>query len=125
VAEAAARTTSGPRDASSLDDSSITDWLEEADEAERNRRLTDPETRQLKLDETDQVKLQQALEQKATAPKDEAEVGQGKAPVVEDTEETTKKKKKVFGKLPQRPESVAKDSQEAAAQMLKKLFNRR
>jgi hypothetical protein len=41
-------------------------------------------------------------------------------------EETTKRpEKKAPGKLPPRPTTQSKDSREAAADMLKKLFNRR
>lgn len=126
IAEAAARTTTTSKDSVALNDSSISEWLEEADAQERQRRLSDPETRQLKLDETDQVKLQLAIEQRAK------EVLEGKpdatpAPQAEDAEDETKEmpKKKGPAKLPQRQEAPAKDSREAAAIMLKKFFNKR
>ena len=118
------------QDAVVVDDGDISDWLDEADQLERVRRLSDPETRQLRLDETDQVKLQRAIEERAKrkAAGEEAEplvkrrrrlVGRGKP------RKPRQPKKKVPGKLPPRPEKATKDSQEAASDMLKKFFNKR
>lgn len=126
IKEAAARTTASGSESSKPEDSDISSWLEEADQAERVRRLSDPETRQLKLDETDQVKLQEAIEERAK--QKEEERTRGKAEPVSDqdeTKETADSKKKMPGKLPPRPEKVAKDSREAASDMLKKFFNKR
>jgi pSer/pThr/pTyr-binding forkhead associated (FHA) protein len=128
IKEAAARTTTNSKEASSLDDGDISDWLEEADQQERQRRLSDPETRQLKLDETDQVKLQQAIEERAKQRESGTEAASERttsAKADEDTQELDKTKKKGPGKLPVRAEKVAKDSQEAASDMLKKFFNKR
>ncbi|MCH5376195.1 MAG: hypothetical protein JJ992_19670, partial [Planctomycetes bacterium] len=121
--EAAVRTTETIRDATSLDDGDVSERLAEADEQERERRLTDPETRQLRLDETDQVTLQKTIEDRAKQAKDNADV-EDKATDV-DAKGKDAKKKKGPGKLPQRPESMAKDSREAAAVMLRKFFNKR
>jgi len=120
IKEAAVRTTESLRETTLLDDGDISDWLAEADEQERERRLSDPETRQLKLDETDQVSLQKSVEDRAKAAKEKAEEPE------EPTDGKEKeKKKKGPGKLPQRPEFMAKDSREAAAVMLRKFFNSR
>jgi len=124
VKEAAARTTSSGQDTVQLDDSDISDWLAEADEEERARRRGAPETRQLKLDETDQLSMQRQLEKQAEKRAEEGE---------EEPEDETKqavlagkaKGKKTFGKLPQRPETAPQNSRDAAAEMLKKFFNKR
>ena len=127
IRDAAQRTTTSSQEASPLDDGDIGGWLDEADQLERQRRLSDPETRQLKLDETDQVKLQQAIEEQAAKHDSEkdAERTQSVKSVDEETKELDKGKKKEPGKLPARPEKVAKDSREAATDMLKKFFNKR
>jgi pSer/pThr/pTyr-binding forkhead associated (FHA) protein len=117
IREAAARTTEGIRETVTIEDSDISEWLEEADELDRERRLSDPETRQLKLDETDQVTLQISIEERAKQKAAEPAPEQAKKP-----EETPKKKGPA--KLPQTPQKAAKDSREAAADMLRKFFNR-
>ena len=90
---------------SSNDSDIISQWLEEADAAERDERMSDPETRQFKLDETDRVELEAAAQE---------------------VEAQNDKKKKEPGKLPTPPpeSDSTKDSTEAAAKMLKKFFNR-
>jgi predicted component of type VI protein secretion system len=129
IADAAARTKASGQEASAgIDDGDISDWLDEADELDRARRLSDPETRQLKLDETDQVKLQRAIEERAAGAADGQDEEPTKTEMVAATDETRpteKSKKKTLGKLPRAPEKVAKDSREAAADMLKKFFNKR
>ncbi len=127
IKDAAKRTTTSGKDAGLLDDGDIGGWLDEADQLERQRRLSDPETRQLKLDETDQVKLQQAGEQQAMKrdTEKETEKTQSVRSVDEETKELDKRKKKEPGKLPTQPEKVAESSREAASDMLKKFFNKR
>lgn len=118
IKEAAARTTDG-KDTVLLDDGDISNWLEEADQQERVRRRIDPETRQLKLDETDQVSMHQQLETpQAREAEPEEPAGKG-APAAKP------KGKKAFGKLPQQPGVEPQNSREAAAEMLKKFFNKR
>ncbi len=118
IREAAARTTESGSDSGKFVENDISDWLDEADKVERERRLADPETRQLKLDETDNVSLQKSIEDR-TKKASQQESG--------DSQEIPAKdgKKKVLGKLPTRPDSMPKDSREAAAVMLKKFFNNR
>jgi pSer/pThr/pTyr-binding forkhead associated (FHA) protein len=130
IKEAAVRTTAASKETAMLGDGDISDWLEEADEVDRERRLTDPETRQLRMDETDQVTLQKVLEQRARERKKvedaqpdedsgaENAAAQGEA-------EKSKKKRKTFGKLPERPSSAPDTSRDAAADMLRKFFNKR
>lgn len=126
VKEAAARTTSTGKDTVQVDDSDISAWLAEADEDDRTRRRTDPETRHLKLDETNHVSMQKRLEQQSEMLTEEA---QEETPVEEETNRPLPfgkgKGKKTYGKLPQRPEAAAETSRDAAAEMLKKFFNKR
>lgn len=124
IKEAAARTT-GATETLDLEDGNISDWLVEADEEERARRLSDPETRQLKLDETDRVDLQKAIEARAKTATEDAEDVAVEEKEEEAAEEAKAKKKKEPGKLPQRPDELSKDSREAATDMLKKFFNNR
>ena len=114
IKEAVARTAEGGAAASTSDIDDVTSWLDEADTAEKNRLTTAPETRQFRLDDT-------------TAP-DGGEAG-AQSP---DTKTITvapaaakKPDKKPPGKLPPRPTTSKADSREAAADMLKKFFNRR
>jgi pSer/pThr/pTyr-binding forkhead associated (FHA) protein len=102
-----------PADSAEFEDSEIGDWLDEAQQVERVRRLTDPETRQFKLDETDRLKLEQA--------------GQETERITDhDTSDDKKKpEKNTPGKLPKPTGPATKDSREAASDMLKKFFNAR
>ena len=126
VKEAAARTTSTGKDTVQVEDSDISAWLAEADEEERTRRRTDPDTRHLKLDETNHVSMQKRLEQQSEMLTEEAKE---ETPVEEETKRPLPfgrgKGKKTYGKLPQRPEAAAETSRDAAAEMLKKFFNKR
>lgn len=97
-----------------LEDSDVSSWLEEADEVEKARKLSDPETRQFKLDETDRVKLKSASEETKTITDHDTS---------EDIKE--KPKKKEPGKLPRPSGPSSKDSVEAASDMLRKFFNNR
>jgi FHA domain-containing protein len=108
IKEAVARTAegSGINSTSDLDD--VTQWLDEADSQEKSRRTTDPDTRQFRLDDTDAAAATQAAPDTKTL-----------APAAKRPE------KKVPGKLPPRPSTTKADSREAAADMLKKFFNRR
>ena len=91
----------------------ISSWLSEADEIDRERRLADPDTRQFKLDDTSRAELEAAKASKGGKGGKKGLFGRGE-----------KKKKKEPGKLPPPPEFSGDDSKEAAAEMLKKLFNR-
>ncbi|MCP4189564.1 MAG: FHA domain-containing protein [Planctomycetaceae bacterium] len=88
----------------------VGDWLEEAESDDSSASLAAPETREYKLDDTDLnldvVKPAEKDDPSAENPKDDS----GSS----DT-----------GKLPRKPtKNVPKDTQEAAAQMLRKFFNR-
>jgi pSer/pThr/pTyr-binding forkhead associated (FHA) protein len=109
IKEAVARTAEGSSVNSTSDLDDVTSWLEEADTHEKSRRTTDPETRQFRLDDT------VAPAQAATATADTKTV----------VAEAKRPEKKPPGKLPPRPTTNKADSREAAADMLKKFFNRR
>jgi pSer/pThr/pTyr-binding forkhead associated (FHA) protein len=94
-----------------LEDSDIASWLQDAEESEIEEKLLSPETRQFKLDDTDRVRLQDAVLAEA----------EGK----ETKEEPGAPQKKPPAKLPASARPSSKDSREAAANMLKKFFNNR
>lgn len=109
IKEAVARTAEGGASATS-ELSDIGDWLAEGDEADKERRTVDPETRQFRIDET--------------AP--DTTVAKSATSETKTIDEGPKRpEKKAPGKLPPRPSTQQKDSREAAANMLKKFFNRR
>ena len=114
IKEAVARTAEGSAVTTKSELGDISQWLEEADTEEKQRRYTDPETRQFRLDDTamppDQKAVSPTTETKALKP---------------EPEKKEKADKKGPGKLPPRPSTSSKDSREAAADMLKKFFNRR
>jgi predicted component of type VI protein secretion system len=106
IKEAVARTAEGSSVNSTSDLDDVTQWLDEADSQEKTRRTSDPETRQFRLDENDG--------DKQTVPDTKTLAEAAKRP-----------DKKLPGKLPPRPATQKADSREAAADMLKKFFNRR
>src|SRR5438132_4570393 len=109
IKEAVARTAEGSSVNSTSDLDDVTSWLEEADSHEKSRRTTDPETRQFRMDDT--------------AAPDEAAVATAETKTV--VADAKRPDKKPPGKLPPRPTTNKADSREAAADMLKKFFNRR
>ena len=106
VPDAQATATGTGRETSSSgkwDDDEVGQWLDEADATERAQRMTDPDTRVFKMGETvamDQTPVKDAKGKKKAVPA-----------------------KKKPAKLPAKRDN-SKDSQEAAAQMLRRLFNR-
>jgi len=111
IKEAVARTAEGSSVNSTSDLDDVSNWLDEADTQEKSRRTTDPETRQFRLDET---MSPDGAELPAKASDSITLVAGPKRP-----------DKKAPGKLPPRPATTKADSREAAADMLKKFFNRR
>jgi len=112
IKEAVARTAEGTATATS-ELSDIGDWLAEGDEADKERRTIDPDTRQFRIDET--ANPDTAVGKKESVAADTKAIDEGpKRPA-----------KKAPGKLPPRPATQLKDSREAATNMLKKFFNRR
>jgi pSer/pThr/pTyr-binding forkhead associated (FHA) protein len=111
IKEAVARTAEGGTSSTS-DLTDVSSWLAEGDSADKERRTVDPDTRQFRLDDTDNPDTTIGSPEAASA--ETAALGDGKRPA-----------KKSPGKLPARPSTQLKDSREAAADMLKKFFNRR
>ncbi|WP_164102915.1 FHA domain-containing protein [Candidatus Laterigemmans baculatus] len=121
VKDAATRTVEGATD-SRFEDVDISSWLDEADQIDRVRKTSDPDTRQLKLDEThggqatsDQPSSDSqeiALDEDS---KDEPSSGGFKRP-----------EKRPVGKLPKRkPTADTADSRQAADAALKRFFGGR
>ena len=110
IQDVAART--ADQSSSQLD---IGDWLEEFDEAERQSRMEDPETRHFKMDDTASVTLNgDADGANETVMEDESK----------ENKQQAKAEKTTPGKLPRPPKQESKNSQEAAQDMLKKFFTR-
>lgn len=107
IKDAVARTAASST-AATADLGDVTQWLEEDPGAVR--RDLEPETRQFRLDDTVQPVKQ-----------DSGSTGDTKTL----TPEAVKPETKGPGKLPPRPATQMKDSREAAAEMLRKFFNRR
>jgi pSer/pThr/pTyr-binding forkhead associated (FHA) protein len=108
-AAAAPTATGGKTATADVEDDDISSWLSDIDAAEREQRKFQPETRQFKLTDKDRDDLEKAAGDTAAAKTD-------------DTKVPKEKEKKEPGKLPVRPDSRGKSSQEAAANMLKKFF---
>jgi pSer/pThr/pTyr-binding forkhead associated (FHA) protein len=112
IKEAVARTAEGAAASATTELEAISDWLDEGDDAARQRKAMDPDTRQFRLDdsspEADKKDEQATTDTAAMAP-----------------DASKRPAKKPPGKLPPRPNQQSKDSREAASDMLKKFFNRR
>jgi len=108
VKEVAQRTAAATK--GNVDDASVSNWLSEADSVDREDRLVSPETRQFRMDETDRL----PLSNDATISPDGSPDGE--------TKEVATPEKKAPGKLPPRPDDKTKNSRDAAANALKKLF---
>jgi len=130
IKEAVARTAEGSSIGTTTELEDVSQWLEEADTEEKQRRFTDPETRQFRLDDTamppdNEKQVGSTAETKALKPDPKKADPKADAKADAKADKPGKKKKEEPGKLPQRPSSNSKDSREAAADMLKKFFNRR
>ncbi len=102
VEEAAKRASSR---ANGMEDDDVSSWLEEADEQDRAVRMADPETRQFKYNADDDTVDEEVLTKRQQKIKDLREL-QGSEP----------------GKLPEIQGNGTEDSQDAAAQTLRKMF---
>lgn len=134
--EAAARAAKSEEPLSKEDQAgdSISSWLEEADEIDREKGLNDPDSRHYKTEETervampkeitDTISLSMADEDTKVEPKPK-ELGAESEGDEESNDSNGKPKKQEPGKLPMLPGMQAKDSQDAASRALKDFFNRR
>ncbi len=124
--EVAARTA-----APATEDLDIASWLEETEDNDTDvsRAVATPETRQFHVDDTSNLALETSVEGK---PQEDAVEVDDLSEESSDLAEGDKKTKKLSdrwkksepGKLPPRPTVSSKDSREAAADMLKRFFNR-
>lgn len=119
VKEIAARTAAG-----SNEDLDIARWLEDDDGTDVSRAVASPETRQFRIDDTASVMgMETQADHVDEAPDADAEDGESE----EDADGKKKGgrwKKPAPSKLPPRAQHQSKDSREAAADMLKRFFNR-
>jgi hypothetical protein len=83
------------------------------------------ETRQFRIDETDNVVLDGIVDADMSAEMADAETGETQEDSGTDVDMGREKKSKKPGKLPNRPRSDSTDSKNAATDMLRKFFNRR
>lgn len=135
VKEAAARAATPAQGESSVEDDDISDWLADDASDTQARTLGDPETRQFKFDRTDKIALENAtLEEEASEEEASEEEAIDGEPDDEDTggsgwfrrksKQKPKQKPKKLGKLPDKSKPQSDSSGEAAADMLRKFFNR-
>ncbi len=117
VREVAVRTA-----ASSSEDLDIANWLEDGDGTDISQAVASPDTRQFRIDETSSLALDTNVEPK---PQDDlVEDGEDEDGPESEKKSSDRWKKNEPGKLPARPSVSSKDSREAAANMLKRFFNR-
>ncbi len=111
VGEAAARTVEGSADGSRFEAIDVNSWLDEADQIDRVRKLSDPDTRQFRFDSADKA---------PEADSSELSTDESKTP------KAAKPEKKSPGKLPVgSKKAMTDDSREAADNALKKFFSGR
>lgn len=116
VGEAAARTVSD--NDSRFEEVDVTGWLDEADQIDRVRKLSDPDTRQFRVED-----LQKAEEEAGLSSGDSTDLSVSEPSVVERLREQKKQKK---GKLPEGLKNSQTDSSKAAADdALKRFFSGR
>jgi predicted component of type VI protein secretion system len=130
VKDAAARVAEPEKKKDDTIDDSISSWLEEADEEERSARISAPQTRQFKFDTGAMKAAADTAADPAAAStgdtgKQAAASSDTKATDKDKAAEKDKKKKKEYGKLPAISKEGSASSRDAAADMLKKFFNRR
>jgi len=119
IKDAATRMVQTNSSSSNQDLSDVTAWLDEADVKART------ETRQFRVDDTATGTVSEIIAEQAVTEKIEKVVDTTKETTELKTEDAKRPDKKPPGKLPPRQVAQAKDSREAASDMLKKLFNRR
>jgi predicted component of type VI protein secretion system len=111
VGDAAARTVESSGDGSRFEAIDVNSWLDEADQIDRVRKLSDPDTRQFRFD---------TVEKSSNPDSDELSADSLKA------QKPSKPEKKAAGKLPSTvKKAMTDDSREAADNALKKFFSGR
>lgn len=123
MGDAAARTVEAGANDSRCEAVDVGDWLDEADQIDRVRKLSDPETRQFRLDAT----IEGAEASGEADGADSSELSVSDSSAAADAKAARKeKKKKGPGKLPQGfQKSMTDNSREAADDALKRFFSGR
>ncbi|MFK8115477.1 MAG: FHA domain-containing protein [Rubripirellula sp.] len=120
VSDAAARTVEAGSNDSRFEAVDVSDWLDEADQIDRVRKLSDPETRQFRLDQVSDSKAEE----------DPGSEGDSTELSVDSSDSDDKKRKrpekKKPGKLPKDfQKSMTDTSKDAADNALKRFFSGR
>ncbi|MCA9136546.1 MAG: FHA domain-containing protein, partial [Planctomycetales bacterium] len=121
VGEAAERTVQDSD--SRFEEVDVTGWLDEADQIDRVRKLSDPDTRQFRIDDLDKVEEEDSSSAAKDASSDSTELSVNDSSLLERLREQKKAKK---GKLPEGLKKSMTDSSKAAADdALKRFFSGR
>lgn len=119
MGDAAARTVEAGSHDSRFEEVDVDAWLDEADQIDRVRKLTDPETRQFQLDSSTR---EAAAERDSEA--DSGDSTELSVSDIEDSKGRNKKEKKKPGKLPKDFQKAMTDnSRDAADNALKRFFS--
>ncbi|MFO7906900.1 MAG: FHA domain-containing protein [Planctomycetota bacterium] len=125
VKEVASRTAASP-----ADDLDVASWLEEGEDTDASRAVATPETRQFRVQDTNNLALDTNIEgQPQHDAGQQGQKGNGAGQESKEGADAQEKRsarsdKGAPGKLPKRPSTLAEDSRQAAADMLKRFFNR-
>ncbi|MFW6171038.1 MAG: FHA domain-containing protein [Planctomycetota bacterium] len=121
VKEVASRTAASPAD--ELD---IASWLGEEEGSDASRAVSTPETRQFHVEDTSNLALDTNVEGQPRHDTEQQDPKEKEAEKEADTEkqQSARVDKAAPGKLPKRVSVSAEDSRQAAADMLKRFFNR-
>jgi predicted component of type VI protein secretion system len=127
IKEVAARTAAAAGESEELD---VARWLEEGEDTDVSRAVATPETRQFRIDDTAHgmnMETHVDRDPQDDQPEEEAAADEGTDETIadEDGKQSGRRwKKPAPGKLPPRPQLQCKDSRDAAAEMLRRFFNR-
>ncbi len=126
VKEVATRTAEG-----GSDDLDIARWLDDGADPAESQAVATPETRQFRLDDTNQEAMETQVDlgddvPTSTDARPDSSETESEEPADESEQSGSRlKKKDPPGKLPPKSRINSRDSREAAADMLKNFFNRR
>tara|TARA_R110002049_G_scaffold2750_8_gene22161 strand:- start:79925 stop:80662 length:738 start_codon:yes stop_codon:yes gene_type:complete len=131
VGDAAARTVEAGANDSKFEEVDVTSWLDEADQIDRVRKLSDPETRQFRMDESkaDSESTPESGELSVSdAPSSsdaDSSSGSGESDSSDDSKvKSLKRKKQPPGKLPANMKKVlTENSRDAADDALRRFFS--
>ncbi len=126
MGDAAARTVEAGSNDSRFEAVDVSAWLDEADQIDRVRKLSDPETRQFRLDEADEGTDPGEAGDTDGSDSTELSVNDSDDSAKSAREARKERKKKEPGKLPKNyQQSMTDSSREAADDALKRFFSGR